>query len=112
MPPRIRNADISVAARARFRRVELGLTQTGLASRIGVSFQQLQKYEQSKNRISAGILYELSKAFAVPVGYFFEDCEPSLKAQGRKRRAPKPGRRGPYKEKLQRKEDTNGGASL
>ena len=87
MPRIFRDADSSVSARVLLRRKELGLTQTALAERLGVSFQQIQKYETAKNRLSAGLLYEVSKALGVPITYFFEDA--SSKAKGRKRRATK-----------------------
>jgi transcriptional regulator with XRE-family HTH domain len=76
-----------VGVRVRLRRKELGLNQTKLAKKIGVSFQQVQKYETAANRISAGALYELSKALSVPITYFFEDCERDSKPKGRKRKA-------------------------
>jgi transcriptional regulator with XRE-family HTH domain len=50
----------------------LGLTQHQLAERIGVSYQQANKYETGLNRVSAGRLYQLAQALGVAVGYFFE----------------------------------------
>jgi transcriptional regulator with XRE-family HTH domain len=88
MPRTFRDVDSSVSTRLRLRRKELGLTQADLANKIGLSFQQLQKYEQTKNRISAGILYALSKALGVPITYFFEDCERGSD-KGRKQKAAK-----------------------
>jgi transcriptional regulator with XRE-family HTH domain len=85
MPRTIRDIDSHVSARLGFRRKELGITQSALANKLGLSFQQVQKYEKGTNRISAGILYELSEALAVPVGFFFEGAEES-RAVGRKRR--------------------------
>ena len=64
--------DIHVAMRVRQRRIELGLTQPELAGELGITFQNLYKYEKGKNRISAGRLYGLSKALGVPVTFFFE----------------------------------------
>jgi transcriptional regulator with XRE-family HTH domain len=75
MPRTIRYVDAWVAARIQLRRRELGLSQTELARKLGVSFQQVQKYEKGTNRVSAGVLYEISKVLDVPVGYFFEDFE-------------------------------------
>lgn len=65
--------DIHVALRLRERRVVLGLTQQELSAALGLSFQQVYKYERGRNRISAGRLYDLSKALGVPVTFFFDD---------------------------------------
>jgi transcriptional regulator with XRE-family HTH domain len=67
--------DRSVGMRVRERRCELGMTQQKLAEAVGVTFQQLQKYEGGKNRITAGRLYQLAVALGVEVGYFFEKAE-------------------------------------
>ena len=67
--------DIHVAMRVRGRRIELGLTQPELAAELGVTSQNLYKYENAKNRITAGRLYRLSKALGVPVAFFFEGVE-------------------------------------
>ena len=61
MSDRLPNAiDRHVASRLRLRRLEAGLSQTTLADALGISFQQLQKYEGATNRISAGALYQLA----------------------------------------------------
>ena len=64
--------DQHVALRMRAKREELGLTQTALADAVGVTFQQVQKYENGKNRISAGRLWQFAKLFKVPIDYFFQ----------------------------------------
>jgi transcriptional regulator with XRE-family HTH domain len=64
--------DVHVAQQVRAKRLALGLSQTTVANVIGVAFQQIQKYENGKNRISAGRLWQLAKLFKVPVDYFFE----------------------------------------
>ena len=64
--------DVHVGQRLRVRRSLLGLSQEKLAESIGLTFQQIQKYERGTNRVSAGRLYDLSKILDVPVGYFFE----------------------------------------
>jgi transcriptional regulator with XRE-family HTH domain len=51
----------------------LGLSQENLAESLGVTFQQLQKYERGANRISASRLHQLAKALDVPITYFFEE---------------------------------------
>jgi transcriptional regulator with XRE-family HTH domain len=57
----------------RLRRSELGLTQANLASRLGISFQQVQKYEKGSNCISASRLEATAKVLGVPISYFFSD---------------------------------------
>jgi transcriptional regulator with XRE-family HTH domain len=64
--------DDHVGARIRERRIILGLTQQQLARLIGVTYQQMHKYERGVNRISAGRLLEIGRVLSVPVGYFFE----------------------------------------
>ena len=64
-----------VAQRIRSRRVEMGLTQQEVARRLGVSFQQLQKYEHGKNRISAGRLYQLAAVLDIGIEAFFTGFE-------------------------------------
>ncbi len=71
--PRSPNAiDRHIASRLRLRRLEAGMTQKELAEALGISFQQVQKYENGTNRISARALYQVSIALVVPVQYFFE----------------------------------------
>jgi len=67
--------DVHVGMRLRQRRNELGLSQEALAEMIGLTFQQVQKYERGANRIGASRLWEVSEALKVEVGYFFEDRE-------------------------------------
>ena len=64
--------DVHVGQRLRVRRSLLGLSQEKLAEAIGLTFQQIQKYERGMNRISAGRLYQFSNILDVPVSYFFE----------------------------------------
>ncbi|WP_271143589.1 helix-turn-helix transcriptional regulator [Brevundimonas sp. NIBR10] len=64
--------DRHVGGRVRLRRMELGQTQTDLARALGVSFQQIQKYETANDRISASKLWSISEALEVDIGYFFE----------------------------------------
>src|SRR4051794_18368186 len=74
--------DIHVGSRVRLRRTLLGLSQDKLARAIGVSFQQLQKYERGTNRISASRLYALSKVLGVGIAWFFEDAPSTAKRRG------------------------------
>jgi len=64
--------DIHVGARVRERRLSLGLTLTDLGDSVGLTFQQIQKYERGANRISASRLWGLSNLFDVPIEWFFE----------------------------------------
>jgi transcriptional regulator with XRE-family HTH domain len=64
-------ADRHVGARVRERRVVLGLTQQRLAGLIGVTCQQVYKYERGGSRIAAARLYQIARALGVDVGYFF-----------------------------------------
>jgi len=65
--------DVHVGSRVRLRRKYLGLSQEKLGSAIGLTFQQVQKYERGANRIGSSRLWELSQALKVPIAYFFED---------------------------------------
>ena len=67
--------DVLVGHRARERRTLEGMSQTAVAEKLGLTFQQLQKYERGANRISASRLYELAQIFDVPVSYFYEGME-------------------------------------
>jgi transcriptional regulator with XRE-family HTH domain len=69
--------DQRIGQRIRERRVVLGLNQIKLADGLGISFQQLQKYEKGHNRISAGRLYGCAELLDVPPEYFFEGLEGS-----------------------------------
>ena len=64
--------DKHVGARVRMRRMMLGLSQTNLANAVGVTFQQIQKYEKGTNRVSASRMQQFAKILAVPVSFFFE----------------------------------------
>ena len=64
--------DIHVGARVRERRVSLGMSQTDLGEYLGLTFQQIQKYERGTNRLSASKLWALSHFFDVPIEWFFE----------------------------------------
>lgn len=68
--------DIHVGARLRLRRTLLGLSQEKLGEAVGITFQQLQKYERGSNRISASRLFNLSQVLGVPVNFFFDDMPP------------------------------------
>jgi transcriptional regulator with XRE-family HTH domain len=65
--------DAHVGARVRLRRMQLGISQEKLAQILGVTFQQVQKYEKGLNRIGASRLFHLGEALGVPIQFFFED---------------------------------------
>jgi transcriptional regulator with XRE-family HTH domain len=64
--------DQALGLAIRLRRHARGLSQSALGDAIGVSFQQIQKYERGANRVSASRLHQLTRILNVPVGYFFE----------------------------------------
>jgi len=64
--------DIHVGKRVRERRVSLGMSQRALGECLGLTFQQIQKYERGANRISASKLWALSNFFEVPIEWFFD----------------------------------------
>ncbi len=67
--------DRHVGLRIRLRRKELGISQERLAESIGLTFQQVQKYERGANRVGASRLFDLSRVLDVPVSFFFDDMD-------------------------------------
>ncbi|MEX2692802.1 helix-turn-helix domain-containing protein [Rhizobium mongolense] len=65
--------DVYVGGRLRLRRKVLGLSQCSLADALGITFQQVQKYEKGMNRIGASRLQRIAEILKVPVGFFFEN---------------------------------------
>lgn len=65
--------DVHVGARVRLRRTALKMSQDKLGEAVGLTFQQIQKYERGTNRIGASRLFEFSTFLDVPISYFFED---------------------------------------
>jgi transcriptional regulator with XRE-family HTH domain len=66
--------DIHVGSRVRLRRMVIGMSQEKLGEKMGLTFQQIQKYEKGTNRIGASRLFQLSQIMDVPVQFFFEDA--------------------------------------
>lgn len=64
--------DVHVGSRVKLRRMALGVSQDTLGKSMGLTFQQIQKYEKGVNRISASKIYELSRLLEVPIDYFFD----------------------------------------
>src|ERR1700756_2733344 len=71
-PRRPNPIDIHVGSRVRFRRMLLGMSQEKLGEKLGLTFQQVQKYEKGINRIGASRLQQISRTLDVPPAYFFE----------------------------------------
>ncbi|CAA7614702.1 helix-turn-helix domain-containing protein [Magnetospirillum sp. UT-4] len=67
--------DVHVGGRVRLRRTLLGMSQEKLAEALGLTFQQVQKYERGANRIGASRLFDLSRVLDVSITYFFEDMD-------------------------------------
>jgi transcriptional regulator with XRE-family HTH domain len=67
--------DVHVGKRVRHRRWLVGMTQQQLAEKVGIKFQQIQKYETGANRVSASRLWDIADALDVPVAFFFEGIE-------------------------------------
>jgi transcriptional regulator with XRE-family HTH domain len=65
--------DAQVGNRVRLRRMLVGMSQEKLGELLGLTFQQVQKYEKGVNRIGAGRLYQVAHILGVPIGYFYED---------------------------------------
>ena len=72
--------DIHVGARVKLRRTLLGMSQETLGGSLGLTFQQVQKYERGANRIGASRLFDLSRVLEVRIGYFFEDMSDTVQA--------------------------------
>src|ERR1035437_9319851 len=74
--------DVHVGSRVRIRRLKLGMSQEKLGDALGVTFQQVKKYEKGANRIGASRLQHVSQVLQVAVAYFFEGTPGQLKAKG------------------------------
>jgi len=70
--------DIHVGSRVRTRRTLLGMSQDKLGKALGLTFQQVQKYERGANRIGSSRLYKLSQILDVPVSFFFDEMPPEV----------------------------------
>ena len=74
--------DRHVGLRIRMRRKELGISQERLAESIGLTFQQVQKYERAANRVSASKLWEMSRALSTTISYFYEGLGETIERPG------------------------------
>ncbi len=80
--------DVHVGSRVRLRRTLLGMSQEKLGEALGLTFQQVQKYERGVNRIGASRLFDLSRVLDVPIGFFFDDMPPEMGGAGGSGRRP------------------------
>lgn len=71
------DVDVHVGKRIRHRRWMIGMTQQQLAEKVGIKFQQIQKYETGMNRVSASRLWDIARAVDVPVSFFFDGLSES-----------------------------------
>lgn len=74
--------DVHVGSRVRLRRMLLGMSQEKLGEHLGLTFQQIQKYEKGINRIGASRLFDLSQVLGVPVQYFYEELPAGVAESG------------------------------
>jgi transcriptional regulator with XRE-family HTH domain len=82
--------DVHVGSRIRLRRTLLGMSQERLGEALGLTFQQVQKYERGANRVSASRLFDLSRVLDVPISFFYDDMPQEIGGTG-----PGPGGRAP-----------------
>jgi transcriptional regulator with XRE-family HTH domain len=78
---RPRPVDAHVGARVRLRRTMLGMSQEKLAQALGLTFQQVQKYERGTNRVGSSRLFDLTRVLEVPVAYFFDEMSAGVQAR-------------------------------
>ena len=83
MSPKATGAlDRYVGTRMRVRRLEVGMSQEKLGEFLGITFQQVQKYEKGTNRVSISRLHQIAQALETPISYFYEGAADGLDAQG------------------------------
>ncbi len=73
--------DIYVGGRVKLRRTLLGISQENLADAVGLTFQQVQKYERGTNRMGASRLFDIATVLQVPISYFYEDMPDEIKTR-------------------------------
>ena len=73
--------DVHVGGRVKLRRTLLGFSQEELADAVGVTFQQVQKYERGTNRMGASRIFDMSTVLDVPVSYFYQDMPKEIRAR-------------------------------
>lgn len=83
--------DVHVGGRVRLRRTMIGMSQDKLADALGLTFQQIQKYEKGVNRIGASRVFEISRILNVPIQFFFDDYNAKTGSYGFAEHAPDEG---------------------
>jgi transcriptional regulator with XRE-family HTH domain len=83
MTKRLDPVDVIIAQNIHFHRVKKQMSQAGLARRLGITFQQIQKYENAANRVSASRLFHIARVLGIPVSAFFNGAGASGKTQAR-----------------------------
>lgn len=76
-----KDVDVHVGSRLRLRRTMMGLSQEALANAVGITFQQVQKYEKGSNAMNSSRLYEFSTFMNIPISYFFDGLSSSSLSQ-------------------------------
>jgi transcriptional regulator with XRE-family HTH domain len=87
--------DVHVGSRIRLRRTMMGMSQERLGEALGLTFQQVQKYERGVNRVGASRLFDLSRVLDVPISFFFDDMPPGMNRPASSVSPTLGGRRGP-----------------
>lgn len=75
---KVSTVDLEVGQRIRLQRQMLRMSQTDLGEKLGVSFQQIQKYEKGRSRIGVGRLTQIAEILGIPIGKFFRPCDRSV----------------------------------
>ncbi len=83
-PPALDPVDVYIGSRIRDARLQRGISQESLSGILRLSFQQIQKYERGRNRISAANLYVVADACEQPIGYFFDGLKRHAEPNGRR----------------------------
>lgn len=76
--------DVHVGSRVRMQRTLRGFTQQGLGDVVGLTFQQIQKYERGTNRIGSSRLFKIAHALETPIGFFFDEMPEEITGYGKK----------------------------
>jgi transcriptional regulator with XRE-family HTH domain len=82
---RVREIDGQIGQRIREARQAQSMSQPLLADRVGISFQQMQKYEKGRNRVSAARLFDIAHVLGMPITYFYEGAQPFVRSVRRRR---------------------------
>jgi transcriptional regulator with XRE-family HTH domain len=84
-PRGVRDLDVQIGQRIKEARHAQGMAQETLANGLGITFQQVQKYENASNRVSASRLYDIANILGTPITYFYEGAEPFVRSVNRRK---------------------------